>query len=312
MNICSKMLIRSIVFCFIALLECNMVLAEKPMTIYSRLLMRGPDESPDSLPWIYGPEQIDKKYGFKTLHVYFCKDLPDGSMDMADVDRWLNNLAAIPPSCYCMINREADPWWPYDNEHGGPRQDVIAKRCRLMRYFRKKRPDVSFGYFSCVPLASHWLELGDAKLENQAFLMDQALKPIADESSCLFPSFYMESTLSTDEITSWIHKSLTRAKTLYPDKQIIPILWPHWYDVWRQKAAAYDSPDFDWTKKELKKIRVPGPVWAMALQAIRDCDIYDVAIWMQGYPPFDADAEWFQETLKASKKQLPKEENKKK
>ena len=171
-----------------------------------------------------------------------------------------------------------------------------------MRYFRNQRPDVHFGYFACIPFAADFLENSkDHRLERLAFEMDIVLKPIADESSCLFPCFYPQSTWKIETVQTWIHKSLTRAKTLYPDKQLIPILWPHWIDVWRQKPDAYDSPDFNWTDSEFDKIRVPGPYWAAMLKAIRDCNVDDVAIWMQGYPPFRENAPWFQETLKASK-----------
>ncbi len=263
-------------------------------TIWSRMFCVGPH---GELPHVYAFD-INRKYGFQMLRIYFCRDKPDGTTDLADADIWLNSAYNMPYGCRVIINREGWDWLCWDGNTARSKPDVIQKRVDLMRYFRDRRPDVEFAYFACVPHSIWSYELSaDPKLENQSYRLGMDLKPIAETSSYLNPEFYMDSRLTIEQTTKWIHQVLSRTRTLYPDKKLMPYFWPHWYDVWLKMQPECDQPDFKWTPEALAKARIPGDYWRKTLDAISDCGVDNVAIWMQGYVPWDDEAPWFLATL---------------
>jgi hypothetical protein len=255
--------------------------------------------------WMVDPEtgirnraKINSAYGFKNLEVMYFTDGNATEVDLTYLRNQLADYAVFPHGCTLMVDRQGSNWWPQDWNVSGDvaSPTVVARLIKLIIQIKVIRPDVKCGYYNIVPLSRYRWEVDYCTDRNIAFQFDKQLSHLAEHCRVLFPCFYAYSSQPIQCAITRIQQTLCRARTLYGhDKKIIPLLWPHWYDV--ADNIPWDDKDA-WTPELLAKANIPGEYFGALLNAISDCKINDVALWVAGWPPFNKDVPWFQSLLK--------------
>ena len=282
-------------------------------TIYGSLGYRGPN---GETPFDY-LKTINARYGFASCEVIYCLNVGDGEIDMED---FKHKVLALPRDATVMINLEGMDWMCYDNDKLPlTKPVVIARRIVVIQRAKTARPDCKFGFFSCVPLASLYLELNDVSSRFGADPLpcifpplavaetyDAQLAPLAEVVDVLIPNFYFQKVFSgkpfTVEMTwTWAIRVFERCRRFWPEKRIMPVFWPDFMDV-SNRYSTTDCPiwskEFAWISEIIKKIRVPGELLAALFDAMDKHGVEDILMWNSEWQPWDASADWLAEALR--------------
>jgi hypothetical protein len=165
--------------------------------------------------------------------------------------------------------------WPLD---GDP--DVVADSIRkfmvTIQTFEQFAPAIKFGYYGVAPIRDYWdVMSGPGSSEYLAWQgRNNAVAPIAQQASVLFPSLY---TFYSDR-TGWQKYAIAQiseARRIGPGKPVYVFLWPQF----ENSSEEYLPPDF----------------WRMELETTRQY-ADGVVIWGGYQQLWDDNAPWWQQT----------------
>jgi hypothetical protein len=157
----------------------------------------------------------------------------------------------------------------------------VDKYQETLQMFQQAAPSLQLGYYSVAPIRDYWSPIDGPQSANYSAWQQEnnAVAPIAQQASALFPSAY---TFYTDQ-AGWQKYAIAQvaeARRIAPGKPVYLFLWPQ-YDTNGAQGGDY----------------LPDAYWQMELETAKQY-ADGVVIWGGWNQTWDSNASWWLETQK--------------
>ena len=155
----------------------------------------------------------------------------------------------------------------------------VDKYEETLQMFQQAAPSLQLGYYSVAPIRDYWSPIDGPTSPNYLAWQQEnnAVAPIAQQASALFPSAY---TFYTDQ-AGWQKYAIAQvaeARRIAPGKPVYLFLWPQ-YDTNGAQGGDY----------------LPDAYWQMELETAKQY-ADGVVIWGGWNQTWDSNASWWLET----------------
>lgn len=153
----------------------------------------------------------------------------------------------------------------------------VAKYQQALQMFQQDAPSVQFGYYATAPIRDYWDVMAGPQSAGYLAWQQQndAVAPIAQQASALFPSLY---TFYADQIgwQKYAIANIAEARRIAPGKPVYVFLWPRYDDSTGGKGGDY----------------LPDAYWQMELETAKQY-ADGVVIWGGWTETWDNNASWW-------------------
>jgi hypothetical protein len=156
----------------------------------------------------------------------------------------------------------------------------VDKYQETLQMFQQAAPSLQLGYYSVAPIRDYWSPIDGSNSTKYLAWQQQnnAVTPIAQQASALFPSAY---TFYTDQ-AGWQKYAIAQvaeARRIAPGKPVYLFLWPQYDDGKGAQGGDY----------------LPDAYWQMELETAKKY-ADGVVIWGGWNQTWDSNASWWLET----------------
>jgi hypothetical protein len=156
----------------------------------------------------------------------------------------------------------------------------IAKYQQALQMFQQDAPSAQFGYYATAPIRDYWDVMAGPQSAGYLAWQQQndAVAPIAQQASALFPSLY---TFYTDQVgwQKYAIANIAEARRIAPGKPVYVFLWPQYDSGTGSQGGGY----------------LPDAYWQMELETAKQY-ADGVVIWGGWTETWDNNASWWLET----------------
>ena len=169
--------------------------------------------------------------------------------------------------------------WHVRNEPDSIIQKNITKLMRVADIFREERTELSFGYYSVLPIRDYWTPVGgDAAKIQEWHAANAGLLGLAEHLDAVFPSLYTFYE-DRDGWETYARANISEARKY--GKPVYPFLWFEYHD----------------SNQNLKGTTIPSEYWRLQLDLCKELadGIVIWGGWQRDWKESDA---WWVETKK--------------
>ena len=156
----------------------------------------------------------------------------------------------------------------------------VAKYQQTLQMFQQDAPSVQFGFYATAPVRDYWDVMAGPQSAGYLAWQQQndAVAPIAQQASALFPSLY---TFYTDQVgwQKYAIANIAEARRIAPGKPVYVFLWPQYDASTGAQGGGY----------------LPDAYWQMELETAKQY-ADGVVIWGGWTETWDNNASWWLET----------------
>jgi hypothetical protein len=221
------------------------------------------------------------QYGLTPISVEYPGVIwPGTSTDMQNVPdaTVVQKLAAGATQSTSMAVVDIEQW-AVTGDSATVAQSVV-KYQQTLQMFQQDAPSVQFGYYATAPIRDYWDVMAGPQSAGYLAWQQQndAVAPIAQQASALFPSLY---TFYADQAgwQKYAIANISEARRIAPGKPVYVFLWPQYDASTGAQGGGY----------------LPDAYWQMELETAKQY-ADGVVIWGGWTETWDSNASWWLET----------------
>jgi len=163
----------------------------------------------------------------------------------------------------------------------------INKYIKVIKIFKRIRPELKFGFYSVLPNRDYWSSLSNSREANNEWnQINQRLKKLAKYVDVISPSLYTFYD-KKDDWTIYAMQTIKKAKEY--KKPIYAFIWPQYHNSNKKLAGKYIDKSF----------------WELQLKTLQNANV-NIVIWggynlsKENYGPliWNENLEWWKTTKK--------------